>query len=149
MNVLVLNGPNLNLLGGREPDLYGTATLKEIEEETRGLATRLGIEVEFRQTNHEGVLLDWLQEAPERFQGVILNPGAFTHTSIALMDALLALPIRVVEVHLSNLARREEFRQNSFVARAVVGRIEGFGGLSYRLALQALFELSGQPQHKG
>ena len=138
MRLLVLNGPNLNLLGSREPDVYGSATLADIEGRVRRAAERLGVAVEFVQSNHEGGLLDALHGAVGRFDGVLINPGALTHTSIALYDGLLGVGLPAVEVHLSNLERREEFRQRSWTARAAVGTVAGFGPASYELGLEAL-----------
>jgi 3-dehydroquinate dehydratase-2 len=138
MRILVIHGPNLNLLGSREPGVYGTDTLEQIEGRLRGLAAELGVDVEFFQSNHEGALLDVLHGAIGRCHGVILNPGAFTHTSIALHDALLACALPTVEVHLSNLATREPFRGISWPARAALGVIMGFGGDSYELGLRAV-----------
>ncbi|HKA23415.1 MAG TPA: type II 3-dehydroquinate dehydratase [Candidatus Eisenbacteria bacterium] len=138
MRILVLDGPNLNLLGQREPDVYGTATLQEIEAGVRRTAEALGVAVEFAQSNHEGALIDALHAAPGRFEGVLLNPGALTHTSLALYDALLAVGLPAVEVHLSNLWRREEFRRESRTGAATVGVVMGFGAASYEWGLRAL-----------
>jgi 3-dehydroquinate dehydratase-2 len=133
--VLVINGPNLNLLGTREPEIYGTETLESIEESCKNCAQRLDLSVEFRQSNAESDLVDWTQEAAELFDSLIVNAGAYTHTSIALLDALLAIKIPIIEVHLSNINQREEFRHNSFVSKAADGMICGLGGLGYELAL--------------
>lgn len=138
--IFVLNGPNLNLLGTREPAIYGTTTLAEIEASLRERGKALGVEVVFRQSNHEGLLIDWIQEARGLAAGLILNAGAYTHTSIALRDALTALEIPIVEVHLSNLFRREEFRHHSHVSPVAMGLICGFGAHGYWLALEALSE---------
>jgi 3-dehydroquinate dehydratase-2 len=137
--VFVLNGPNLNLLGMREPEIYGSDTLDDIagrlEEQARGL----GLEIDLRQSNHEGHLVDWLHEANANgAKGVILNAAAFTHTSVALHDAIKAIAVPVIEVHLSNPHKREEFRHKSYVASAAKGMIAGFGALSYTLALDAI-----------
>lgn len=136
--VYILNGPNLNLLGMREPDVYGTTTLADIEKLARAHATSLGMTTEFRQSNVEGILVDWIQEAASKACGLILNAGAYTHTSIALLDALKATALPVVEVHLSNLFKREAFRQHSFITPAALGLICGFGAKGYVLALDAL-----------
>lgn len=140
----VLNGPNLNLLGRREPAIYGTATLADIEAELARICTARGVSLTFRQTNNEGELVTWVQEAGLARAGVILNAGAYTHTSIAINDAIRASEAKVVEIHLSNLHRREAFRQVSFVSSAAVGVIFGFGALGYRLALEALLSLAEQ-----
>jgi 3-dehydroquinate dehydratase-2 len=137
--VYVLNGPNLNMLGLREPDIYGSDTLDDIAAMLEDQARGLGLEIELRQSNHEGHLVDWLQEANAvGAKGVILNAAAFTHTSIALHDAIKAVTVPVIEVHLSNPHKREEFRHKSFVASAARGTIAGFGALSYSLALDAI-----------
>lgn len=138
ISVLVLNGPNLNMLGKREPGVYGARTLAEIEAETRAFAEGIGIAIDFRQTNHEGVLVDWIHEALGRFQGIAINPGAYTHTSVALQDALRAVGLPTVEVHLSNVFAREAFRHHSYVSPVALGVICGFGPLGYQLALTAL-----------
>jgi 3-dehydroquinate dehydratase-2 len=139
--VYVLNGPNLNLLGSREPDVYGTASLAEIEEGMRQDCAGRGVDLVFRQSNHEGDLVDWIQEAGARRADVILNAGAYTHTSIAIRDAILAAQAAVVEVHLSNVHARESFRHRSVLAGVARGVILGFGALSYHLALEALLKL--------
>jgi len=136
--VLVLNGPNLNLLGTREPEIYGTETLASIEDACRERAESLGLAVEFRQSNTEGDLVDWVQEARESYAALIVNAGAYTHTSVALLDALLAVDIPVIEVHLSNINQREEFRHHSYVSKAADGMICGLGGMGYELALESL-----------
>jgi len=136
--ILILNGPNLNLLGRREPALYGRTTLAEIEAMCREEGARLGLEVDFRQSNGEGDLVGWVQEAPDRFAGLIVNAGAYTHTSVALLDALRAVDIPLIEVHLSNIYRRETFRQHSYVSLAATGVICGLGARGYLLALGAL-----------
>ena len=138
MNILVLHGPNLNLLGTREPGLYGTATLDGINAALVRLAEELGVSVECRQSNTEGELVSWIQEAAGVFQGLVFNPAAYTHTSVALRDAVLAVGIPLVEVHLSNIHKREEFRRQSFLAAVAVGQISGFGLESYLLGLRAV-----------
>lgn len=137
--VYVLNGPNLNLLGVREPTTYGSATLADIEKRLRALAGALGAEIVFRQSNSEGDLVTWIQEAGQAGAPVILNAGAYTHTSIAIHDAIRAAKAEVVEVHLSNTHAREEFRHRSYISPVAKGVILGFGARSYELALQSLF----------
>lgn len=136
--VFVLNGPNLNLLGQRETAVYGTTTLADIERLARDKAAALGLAVEFRQTNHEGELVEWIQEAGRDGAGVILNAGAYTHTSVAVHDALKAVGTPIVEVHLSNIFAREPFRHHSYVSPLARGIICGFGAKGYELALEAL-----------
>ncbi len=138
MNILVLHGPNLNLLGMREPDVYGTVTLEEINSELITLGEELGCNVCAKQSNSEGEIVDAIQAASGKFDGILINPAAYTHTSIAIPDALTAVSLPVVEVHLSNIHRREKFRSRSFVARVAVGQICGFGKESYLLGLRAL-----------
>ncbi len=135
--VLILNGPNLNLLGTREPDVYGAETLTDIEAKCRARAVDLGLDLEFRQTNTEGELVDWVQQARETFDLLIVNAGAYTHTSVALLDALKAVGLPVIEVHLSNIHQREEFRHHSYVSKAATGMICGFGGFGYEMALES------------
>ena len=141
--LLVLNGPNLNMLGLREPGIYGSETLADIEARTRAHAGKLGLAIDFRQSNHEGVLVDWIQEARGTAAGIILNAGALTHTSVAIHDALLAAELPVVEVHLSNVFRREPFRHQSYVSLVAKGVICGFGSVGYVLAVDALAALAG------
>lgn len=140
--VFVLNGPNLNLLGQREPGIYGSVTLATIEQSCREEAQALGFTVDFRQSNHEGVLVDWLHEANEKACGVAFNPGAYGHTSIALHDAIRAIAVPVVELHISNIHARESFRHKSMISPAAKGMICGFGQDSYLLALRALKSLA-------
>ena len=135
--VLVLHGPNLNLLGKREPKIYGRLTLEQINRKIEALAQELGVEVEFRHSNSEGELVDWIQQAPKQFGALVINAAAYTHSSVALRDALTAAGIPAVEVHISNIYRREEFRKKSLIAEAVVGQITGFGVNSYLLGLRA------------
>jgi 3-dehydroquinate dehydratase-2 len=139
--IYVLNGPNLNLLGRREPEIYGTQTLADIEKAMTQRAGSFGWTVDFRQSNSEGTLVDWLHEAREKAAGVVLNAGAYSHTSIALLDACRALGKPLVEVHLSNPYAREHFRRHSYISEAANGVICGFGGAGYALAVDALSEL--------
>jgi 3-dehydroquinate dehydratase II len=139
--VFILNGPNLNLLGVRDPSIYGRDTLGDIEERCTARAASLGLEIDFRQTNHEGQLVDWIQEARESADGIILNAGAFTHTSVAVLDALSAAGLPIIEVHLSNIFRRERFRHHSYVSLAATGVICGLGAQGYELALDAVARL--------
>ena len=136
--IFVLNGPNLNLLGNREPEIYGVLKLEDIESRLKKLAEGLGIKVDFRQSNHEGELIDWVHEAGEKKAAIILNAGAYTHTSVALMDALMAVECDCIEVHLSNIFKREDFRHHSYVSKASLGIISGLGAKGYDLALLAL-----------
>jgi 3-dehydroquinate dehydratase II len=139
--IYVLNGPNLNLLGQREPELYGRATLDDVEALCAERADQCGVAIEFRQTNHEGELVTWVQEARVMARGIVINPAGFTTTSIALMDALLACDMPIVEVHITNIHRREEFRQHSYVSKAATGVIAGMGITGYALAIEALSEI--------
>ncbi len=136
--IYILNGPNLNLLGTREPEFYGTETLADLEQRCVRKAAALGLSVEFRQSNAESELVDWIQEARANGAGLIVNAGAYSHTSIAMLDALLACNVPIVEVHLSNIFTREPFRHQSYISRAAKGVICGFGGLGYELAIEAL-----------
>ena len=137
MKILVLHGPNLNLLGSRENDVYGTVTLDAINRELEGLAKAEGVKLAIHQSNAEGELVDWIQKAAGAFDALLINPGAFTHTSIALRDAIAGVGIPAIEVHLSNIYRREAFRQHSYIAGVAVGQISGFGSDSYVLGLRA------------
>ncbi|GMV49362.1 MAG: type II 3-dehydroquinate dehydratase [Nitrospirales bacterium] len=138
LRLLVLHGPNLNLLGTREPSVYGRQSLADIDRAIARRAGELGIAVQTRQSNMEGELVTWIQEARGRFDGIVINPAAYTHTSIALRDAIAAVALPTVEVHLSNIHQREAFRHQSFIAGVAVGQISGFGSTSYLLALEAL-----------
>lgn len=144
MRVLVLHGPNLNLLGLREPGIYGAETLDSIEESLRRLASDLGVEIDFHQSNSEGALVDAIQASRGQVDGIVINPAAYTHTSVALRDAFLAVAIPFVEVHLSNVHRREPFRRRSFLADVAVGTVSGFGGESYGLGLRGLVKVLRQ-----
>jgi 3-dehydroquinate dehydratase II len=139
--VFILNGPNLNLLGVRDPSIYGRDTLGDVEERCTARAAALGLEIDFRQSNHEGQLVDWIQEARESADGIILNAGALTHTSVALFDALSAADLPIIEVHLSNIFRRESFRHHSYVSLAANAVICGLGAQGYELALDAIASL--------
>jgi 3-dehydroquinate dehydratase II len=139
--VFVLNGPNLNLLGVRDPAVYGLDTLSDIEARCLARAADLELQIEFRQSNHEGQLVDWIHEARESAHGIVLNAGALTHTSVAILDALLASELPVIEVHLSNIFRRERFRHHSYVSLAATGVICGLGAQGYELALDAIATL--------
>jgi 3-dehydroquinate dehydratase-2 len=142
MKILILNGPNLNMLGQREPEVYGKTTLSDLEQLTRQRAAKLGVEIDFRQSNHEGELVSWIQHAKGQFQAIILNAAAYTHTSVALRDAISAVAIPTIEVHLSNIHAREEFRHHSFIAAVCKGQITGFGAQSYILALEAAVNIN-------
>lgn len=139
--VFVLNGPNLNLLGAREPEVYGRDTLDDVRKRTEARAKAAGLAIDFRQSNHEGVLIDWIQEARTSASGIILNAGAFSHTSIGILDALSAAELPVIEVHLSNIFRRESFRHHSYVSTAAKGVICGLGVHGYELAVEAMAKL--------
>ena len=146
--IYVLNGPILNLLGTREPHIYGTTTLADVQTACEARAAAFGRTVVFRQTNHEGELVDWVQEAREAASALVLNPAAYGHTSIALLDSLKTLAIPVVECHLSNPAAREEFRRSTYVALAATGVVSGFGAASYELAIEAAAGLAAQTSSK-
>ncbi|HUE37415.1 MAG TPA: type II 3-dehydroquinate dehydratase [Candidatus Acidoferrum sp.] len=137
MKILFLNGPNLNLLGKREPEVYGTMTLADIEKQVRQTAAAFKAEVDFRQSNLEGELVNWIQEAKDKFDVIVLNAAAYTHTSIALRDAIAAVGVPTIEIHLSNVHAREEFRHKSLIAPVCCGQIIGFGQKSYVLAVEA------------
>jgi len=139
--IAVLNGPNMNMLGLRQPRLYGSATLDDVEALCAETAEQLGLAIDFRQTNGEGELISWVQECRGRAAGIIINPAGYTHSSVALMDALLASDLPVIEVHVTNIHRREEFRQHSYVSKAAVGVICGLGINGYALALTAMADL--------
>ena len=140
MKILVLNGPNLNLLGTREPEKYGTQTLADIENFIREEASKLNVEIDFYQSNIEGELVNKIQEAKGIYDGIVINPAAYTHTSVAIRDAFLAVCIPSVEIHLSNIHTREEFRKSSLIAPACIGQITGFGANSYKLGLIAIVD---------
>jgi len=140
LHILVLHGPNLNMLGTREPTVYGAATLAEVDAQLMSLGKELGVLVEARQSNIEGELVTWIQQAPAQFQGLVLNPAAYTHTSIALRDAIVGVGLPMVEVHMSNIHGRESFRRRSYLASVALGQISGFGPQSYALGLRALVQ---------
>ncbi len=149
MKILIMNGPNLNLLGKREPDIYGSVTLDDINGRVSALAAELGVEVAFFQSNHEGELVQKIQDAMGVFQALVINPGAYTHTSVALRDAVSSTGIPTVETHISNIYRREEFRKHSYLSGVAAGQITGFGPDSYLLALRAAIGLvTGKAAHK-
>jgi 3-dehydroquinate dehydratase-2 len=147
--IFVLNGANLNLVGVREPAIYGAETLSDIRRRTEARAEALGLAVDFRQSNSEGTLVDWIQEAREAAEGIVLNAGAYTHTSIAILDALNAAERPVIEVHLSNIFRREPFRHTSYVTPAAQGLICGFGPKGYELAIEAMAALLDKRARSG
>jgi 3-dehydroquinate dehydratase II len=142
--VYLLNGPNLNLLGKREPTIYGSETLADVEATCRKLAAGLRLELECHQSNHEGQIIDWIHEARERAGAIVINPGAFTHTSVAILDALNACEFPILEVHISNVHKRESFRHHSYVSLVAAGVIAGFGTQGYELALQRAARLIDQ-----
>jgi 3-dehydroquinate dehydratase-2 len=141
MKILFLNGPNLNLLGTREPEIYGRTTLADIEKKVQTRAGELKVKVEFRQSNLEGELVTWIQEAKKKFEVIVINAAAYTHTSIALRDAISAIGIPTIEIHLSNIHAREKFRQKSLIASVCLGQISGFGEKSYILGLEAAIDV--------
>lgn len=136
--LFILNGPNLNLLGSREPEIYGATTLAEIEIACRQAGEKAGFAVDFRQTNSEGTLVDWVHEAHDKAAGIIVNPGAYSHTSVALLDAVVGVGVPTVEVHISNIFARERFRRHSYISPVVSGVISGFGPAGYQLAVDAI-----------
>jgi 3-dehydroquinate dehydratase-2 len=138
--ILVLNGPNLNLLGKRQPEIYGRLSLEQISKKIHALAKELGVEVEIWQSNSEGELVGWIQDAPKQFGAIVINPAAYTHSSVAIRDAITAVGIPTIEIHISNIYKREEFRKHSYIAAAAVGQITGFGVQSYLLGLRAAVE---------
>jgi len=140
--IYVLSGPNLNLLGTREPEIYGHQTLEDVRKACEARATSLGREVVFRQSNHEGELIDWIQEAREKASALVINPAGYGHTSVAILDALKAVDLPVVECHLSNPSARESFRRKTYVSLAATGVVSGFGVASYELAVEAAARLS-------
>jgi len=144
--IYLLNGPNLNLLGSREPEVYGKESLEDVRTRCEQRAAKFGFAIDFRQSNHEGELVAWIQEARSKAVGLIVNAGAFSHSSIAMLDALLATEIPCVEVHLSNIFRRESFRHRSFISKGVKGVICGFGALSYELGIEAVAALIAAPR---
>ncbi len=146
MKILVIHGPNLNLLGTRETEIYGTLTLQEIDQELKKTAKSLSVQVTTRQSNEEAKIIDWIQRAPDAFQAIVINPAAFTHTSVAIRDAIAAVGIPTVEVHLSNIHSRESFRQHSYIAPVAKGQISGFGSESYVLGLRAAVSLVSEIQ---
>lgn len=148
-SVLVLNGPNLNLLGTRDPDIYGSQTLADVESLCNEVCTELGLSLDFRQSNHEGQLIDWIQEAGPEFKagrliGAVFNPGAYTHTSLALQDAIKSVSLRLIELHISNVHAREEVRHHSFISPAAAGIVIGFGTVGYQLSIRGLYQLANQ-----
>lgn len=142
--VYVLNGPNLNLLGKRQPQIYGHQTLADVERDCRGAAAELGLEIRFHQSNREYEIIDWIHEAREVAAGIVINPAAFTHTSVAILDALKTFEGPIIEVHISNVHQRESFRHHSYVTLAASGVIAGFGTQGYTLALQRVARLIGE-----
>lgn len=138
ISILILNGPNLNLLGTRQPEVYGSTTLADVEAMCAEKARSLGVEIDFRQSNHEGTLVDWIHEAKGKHDGIVINAGAYTHTSVALLDAIASVELPVAEVHISNIHKREEFRHLSYISKVALGMICGFGPYGYVIAIDAL-----------
>jgi 3-dehydroquinate dehydratase-2 len=141
MKILILNGPNLNMLGIREPEIYGKETIGDIKAKCEKKAKENNIEVEFKQSNYEGELVTWIQDAYKKFDGIIINPAAYTHTSVAILDALKAVKLPTVEIHLSNIFQRDEFRHHSYISLVADGIISGFGSNGYLLAIDAIIQL--------
>ena len=139
--ILIVNGPNLNMLGKREPEIYGSKTLDDVKGECESSAKELGLQVDFRQSNEEGVIVGWIQESAKNFTGIIINAGAYTHTSVAIRDALLSVDFPIIELHISNVFKREDFRHHSFISDIATGVICGFGTNGYKIALQAIADL--------
>jgi len=146
IRVLIINGPNLNLLGTREPEVYGTTTLADIEALVTQKASALGIDVGFAQSNHEGAIIDAIQDAPGEYDAIVINPGAYTHYSYSIRDAVASVDVPTVEIHLSNIAAREEFRMTSVIAPVCAGQISGFGAESYVLGVKAAAEVAGDTE---
>ncbi len=149
LRILVLHGPNLNLLGTREPSIYGVKSLNEVNMAIGQLARREGVHIEARQSNSEGELVTWIQETRGQFEALVINPAAYTHTSVAIRDAIVAVGVPTVEVHLSNIHRREQFRKRSYIAPVALGQISGFGTTSYVLGVQAAIEYLRMRQAEG
>jgi len=147
MNILVIHGPNLDLLGRREPDVYGETTLEEINAGLKSIAAEEGVGLEIRQSNHEGKIVEMIGKAIGRFDAILMNPAAYTHTSVAIRDAILSAGIPVVEVHLSNIYAREEFRRTSLIAPVAVGQVSGFGPMSYYLGFRAAIDAAKKRRH--
>ena len=141
--IVILNGPNLNLLGQRQPEIYGHVTLADVEANCRKLGGELGLDLDFKQSNHEGVLIDWIHEARKNGAGLIMNPGAYTHTSVAIMDAMKTCEFPILEVHISNVHQREAFRHHSYVSLVATGVMAGFGVHGYELAVRHMAHLIG------
>jgi len=139
-SILVLNGPNLNLLGTRQPEVYGRTTLADVERDCQAKGKALGVDIDFRQSNHEGTLVDWIHEAKGRHAGIVINAGAYTHTSVAIMDAIASVELPAIEVHISNIHKREPFRHLSYISKVSVGMICGLGPIGYLLALEGLVD---------
>lgn len=148
IRILVLHGPNLNMLGVREQEMYGDQTLQAINDRLMELAEAEGVILEAKHSNSEGELVSWIQEARGRFDAIVINPAAYTHTSVALRDAILSVTLPTVEVHLSNIHQREEFRQHSYLAGVAIGQISGFGALSYELGVRAAIDHVGRARDK-